>query len=462
MKNFEQEAKNRLNQYNSPVDTDRLWAGIDESLRGKKRRRIAGWWWWAGACLLAGTALAAYFSNTNTDAGQHTTDPAVTPQAPSAQYNPAAIAHTGENSNTPSAVYIPDLANTTPISNHPSKVPTPANRHSVDEKEKAFSPVNQALPEHQVPGASATGIAPQTNASAAPTKDLFTALLQPTIEKTTVVAQLQGILLLPVNKQSGDLPKPDTKKVECFNWKTKPRWHLGLYGTGGYPIKNLTTQNEEFADLTADRKQTEKVLEAVGGGFYAGIHFKNKWLVESGLDFLRINERFTRTNTTVDTIGKTLIVSYIVNAPGDTTFTQGESYIVQTTIASRKTYNHYSTLNLPVAVGYEWSISRRFSAQIKAGTAINLHFQQKAEIATSDQQSILYQNGQPATDYPFRARLGVIPFAEFGMRWSFADRMSLCGSVYYRYFVQPFSVATGPVEQRYQLAGARIGLQYQL
>lgn len=462
MKNFEQEANDRLNHYNSPVDADRLWAGIDASLRGKKRRRIAGWWWWAGASLLAGMALAAYYSANLPGPTQHFTTPTVTPQLQNNPNNSTAIARLDARPNSQSTPM--NERQQSPSSNAvlPQKPIMPNYHNGNPEKEKAFSPVNQALPEHQVPGASATGIDTQTSASAAPTKDQFTAPLQPTIEKTTVVAQLPGIQFLPVNKQFGDFPKPDTKKVECFSWKTKPRWHLGIYGTGGYPIKNLTTQNEEFANLTADRNQTEKVLEAVGGGFYAGIHVKNKWLVESGVDFLRINERFTRINTTVDTIGKTLIVSYIVNAPGDTTFTQGESYIIQTTIASRKTYNHYSTLNLPVAVGYEWSMGRSFSAQIKAGAAINLLFRQKAEIATSDQQSILYQNGQPATDYPFRARLGVIPFAEFGMRWSFTDRMSLYGAVHYRYFVQPFSVSTSPVEQRYQLAGARIGLQYQL
>lgn len=461
MKNFEQEAKNRLNHYDSPVDTDRLWAGIDDSLRGKKRRRIAGWWWWAGACLLVGTALVAYYSNTNTDAGQHTTDPAVTPQAPSAQNNPAAIAHTGENPNTSSAVYIPDLANTAPISNHPSKAPTPANRHGVDEKEKVFSPVNQALPKQQVSGASATGVMTDVGAPIS-IEQQNTEVSSPLFKKETNIALLPGTSPLSIKIISGNAPQLNTQKVECFSWKTKPRWHIGAYGTGGYPLKKLTAQNDEFADLTADRNQTEKVLEAAGGGFYAGIRFKNKWLVESGVDFLRINERFTRTNTRVDTIGKTLIISYIVNAPGDTTFTQGESYIVQTTKASRKTYNHYNTLNLPVALGYEWAMGQHFSANLKAGAAVNLHFSQKAEIATGNQQSILYQNGQPATDYPFRARLGVIPFAEFGMRWSFADRLSLCGAVHYRYFVQPFNIATNPVEQRYQLAGARIGLQYQL
>ena len=203
MKNFEQEAKNRLNQYNSPVDTDRLWAGIDESLRGKKRRRIAGWWWWAGACLLVGTALVAYYAVNDHGSTQHPANPAAAPQ--SVQNNQQALAHASENTNSPNVVFNTDPIIPSPIANHTPKAPTPGSRRSVYEKEQTFTPVNQALPKQQVSGASATGVMTDVGAPIS-VEQQNTVVSSPLFKKETTIALLPGTPPLSVKNISGNAP----------------------------------------------------------------------------------------------------------------------------------------------------------------------------------------------------------------------------------------------------------------
>jgi hypothetical protein len=64
---FEEGLKSGVNNHNSKIDTDQLWANIQEK---KRRKRPFLFWWWTGGALLltAGTAIAIYFMqyhNTN-------------------------------------------------------------------------------------------------------------------------------------------------------------------------------------------------------------------------------------------------------------------------------------------------------------------------------------------------------------------------------------------------------------
>lgn len=57
---FEEGLKSGVNNHNSKIDTDQLWANIQEK---KRRKRPFLFWWWTGGALLltAGTAIAIYF-----------------------------------------------------------------------------------------------------------------------------------------------------------------------------------------------------------------------------------------------------------------------------------------------------------------------------------------------------------------------------------------------------------------
>lgn len=460
MEDFEKYAADRLRNHPSPLDTDRLWAGIEADLRPKKRRPLAFWWWLTA--LGMGAALAGLFfawpsgGETKSPVGKPSAgNPVATlPAPPTAPASQAATSFPAHPAPAPNAPTHQNQAATTETSR-------PATR-PIDSKSSRATAANSLIfneKESQTPGIAQ----PETTAQ------------QPVFAKKTAApradfwmdfAQLPMPGGGPVASENERGIQPDQiapPEDECYRFNgggLRLRPYLLAYGGAHLPMRKLTTDDPEFEAAAEARRQTETVLEAVSAGGAVGLHLTRNVFAEAGAEWLRVTERFDWSRTTRDTLGKFVTTGFLVNAPGDTTFYLDSVVIVRTTATRKQTFNRYTFVNLPLAVGYSWRPGARLGVFAKAGVALNLAFQQRGELLDNQGEPQRFDSRDTTAGHPFRSKIGLAPFAAVGLRYSLSPRLDLLGEARYQQHLTDVTAPDYPLRQRYALFGLNVGLRW--
>ena len=495
MTDFEKYARQELNQYESPVDTERLWGAVEQAIQPGQRRPKALWFWWIGLGLLLGTGAAGYWwAVRNTPATPAGEKIEMEKTSPVAGVSPNGLPSAG--SAAPSSPL---------VSPNPSPSPTgkgavaytatpPLTKNSGD-GHGAGTPASLSVGRNAANSSKGTvthtarppftengGDGPEAGTTAIgpvegnPTTGPFSAAARRGAEAYTAPLPLRGNRLediavhttapFPVGEGLGLTQGPafhPSDQTGCSKWGKKSafRPYFGVYGGALYPLKSLKDKTTEFEYLVNARRATETVLEGVTAGGYLGLQHWNGLSLEAGLEYQRMNERFDQTTVIKDTIGQIAVTGIIVNAPGDTTFIQDSIFVTQETRTVKQTYNNYRFLQLPLAIGYTWKTDGPWSPYVKIGAAINLRFGQKAEIISPDGTSEKYVSEDAGrADYPFRTRIGLSPFVQAGLRYRLGAHLSLFGELRYVHPGSGISAAAYPVEQRYRLPGANVGMHW--
>lgn len=454
MTEFEKNARQQLHRYASPVDSGRLWAQIEQDLQRDKRRPKLFWISLLGMGLFV-AAVAAWYLNM----GNVAPAPQPAPAPPSRfHHSPVATNSPGNPGNQAPPVSTRAVPGERAIS--------VASGHPFSEKQpgRAGSPAGRLFdytaPLHTLP-------------VAAPPTPQASVLIPATDERRQEASTMKHPATLPalpiLNKP---LPLPSKEifpaagagKTDCPRWRKNRgvRLYAGLYGGAQYPLKTLTAKTAEFDGLAQRRTDTETVLEGVSVGGYLGLKHWSGISLESGLEYNRLAERFDLKSIRTDTIGRIGITGVIVNAPGDTTFIQDSVFVVEETRSVKQTFNSYRFLQLPIALGYEWSKSDRWSFYVKAGAALNLRFRQKAEMINANGVPEKFVSESPRPGYPFRSGIGLSPFVNLGTRYRLANGLGVFAEVRYMRHSRDITTTNYPVRQRYDLPGVNLGIQIHL
>ena len=299
-----------------------------------------------------------------------------------------------------------------------------------------------------------------------PSDEALTTILNPSDDSNPSNGALPAPVLLPTLLQELAIAnKPDISsntKTGCSDWSKGPAFkpYFGVYGGAQYPVKTLQAKEPEFENIVADRQETETILEGIAAGAYFGVKHRSGVFAEGGLEYNRINERFDRTTLRTDTIGKIAVIGIIVNAPGDTTFISDSIHILQETRTMKRTYNNYRFLQVPLALGYDWQPNNRWSLYGKAGVAVNLRFQQKAEIINLAGLPDKYVSEKAGAGYPFRSKISLSPFVNAGARFRLTDHLSVFGELRYLHHTSEITADDYPVRQQYKLPGMNVGAHW--
>lgn len=436
MRNFEEIAKHALQQGKAPVDTDRIWNQIDQTLRPDRKRNYLLPW-------LSAVALAVGVWQLGTAFVQPV------PTSSQKENNPLSI----DNHN--SIQESKQIQTNNSINQPITKTNAPINQSGkMNQNVKpipAIDAANYTIDHFEISNSQSFNIVENT----APTFN----------RNTNVLSNLMGLNIMSIpqlNKMNFTIHQaaiPKTK--ECFEWKQRPGFYVGAYVGGGYPIKNLNAKKTEVQGLLQSRKGTESQLESWEAGGFFGVKLRHGIRFETGLEYQRLNEKFELNTTRFDTVGKIITTGFIIKAPGDTMWIQELKDVVEETKTSKKVFNNHTYFHIPIAIGYDFPSKQNYHFYAKVGALINVSVSNKVTMYNELGKPVTYDSRNVGTDFPFKSNIGLTPFLSGGCRIPLMNKLDATGEVQVKW-IHDISRTDYAIGQSYLAPSLRIGVQWDL
>jgi hypothetical protein len=184
------------------------------------------------------------------------------------------------------------------------------------------------------------------------------------------------------------------------------------------------------------------------GGSYTKV-FKNGLSLREGLNYSQINEWFTAAKNNSFTI-------YSIDQAGDT---------LGKTITYKVTHNHYSTLDIPLTIGYEFALDKdnRFVANVNAGAIINIFSWQNGDVLDTANNTVhITTSSANYSPYLFKTVMGVGFISNISLYYKLSDNFSIVAEPYFRYNFQPMTQNTSSFSEKYTTIGLHVGIRIDL
>lgn len=497
--------KETLHNYESPVDAEALWQAVKPP-----RRRSVIWWWITGALLLllsaggwfwldhadvsssdvvgmegssgdVSTEVRVKESRTNDPVAGNSPDHSTVAELPAAQESQPMTTQTLRKPTETTTLNERENRNIAIPGDHTDKAKTLSQASSVTQPvEDSSSPrtepyrmaeqtvtprTEQVLSDDKLPSISEDE---STVASAdLPTKNTeATVVNEPTdkeedLQQSSAPVSGDPVDLLPTlalglsstpakplpSVESGEVPSPRVKR------KVSP-WSAQLSG-GLYRLSRSFTMNDSLPHEQLDfRRQTEQPLEAISAELSLVYEHPSRFRLRTGLGWTSINTVF-ETNQMSSQIDTVIGIQAIYLSPaGDTTTVEGPIAAYQTIAYRKKHYNRIQHWDIPVLVGYQWSVGS-WQLLIEGGVRFNLTQSVSGEVLDPELNRIDLSESNR-----FRSRLGLSYQAGVGVGYALSPRLSVRADMNLRYFPQDFTPASAAIGERYQLLGGQLGVQY--
>lgn len=224
--------------------------------------------------------------------------------------------------------------------------------------------------------------------------------------------------------------------------------YIEAYAGPDYAIRILSdTGNSEYLKR---RKESTKFSSAFSAGLRYTRVFSNSMSVRAGINYSQINEKFTFSQ------GNVVQITYIIGTNGDTL----GSF---TTVGTRykTTTNKYNSFDIPLAMGYEIG-NGKWHANINAGVVVNVYSWQKGDVLDTAYKPVSITTGKASSPYQFKTNAGVGFIGGVSVYYKLNDRIHLMAEPYFRYNLSPMNKDNITLKQKYQTAGIRLGIRFDL
>lgn len=172
-------------------------------------------------------------------------------------------------------------------------------------------------------------------------------------------------------------PPTDTLKLKLkfkleMDWQKQVPFQISTELSGGYGTNFLLQQSSQNRDWQDLRQRQETPLDAVSAQFLLRADLGKRLFVASGIGFWQWTDR--RRSGQVDSSFTKIIAGQVVKIIryADGTEEKILSDTVQATVNHRSTaieYNRYRRFEIPVAVGWRFFPSKKWSLETSAGVA---------------------------------------------------------------------------------------------
>ena len=476
-----------ITNYQSALDINEIWAAIEPQVdeinaQRKKKRKPIFIYWLSGALLLIGLATASifFFRGAQTQASEATLNslpnkdnqttitavsdktnlienqtveavvPTETEKNKALPTTAASIELTKKNSSKQdkklvektSEVILPtatNLSNTTPPTVTP-KVTAPKN----------YIASNQVLPVQR----------PQK-------------AINNTSNFETAGPAMTSLSKLPATKIGLKVPTTELPELNFSIKNNKSQLPLPLYVEkptfsiefqAGISSVNRTLSstgiNNPMIDTLLNLRNTfEAPLEALHANLLINAHFPSGFYVSSGVAFTQISEVYsnnsTQFNTVIDSMG---IQKRIVNITGDTIDVIGPVATTVTSTFSKRFYNTYRMVDIPVFIGYQYDFGD-WKTDFSLGVFANLFLATEGRIPNTPTTDLdLSTNG----DDVYRTRVDYSLQFGIGVSKPITEKLSIRINPTLRYYSRNFIKEDFGLSQRYLLFGGTVGLRMDL
>ncbi|HEX8461542.1 MAG TPA: hypothetical protein VF623_08935, partial [Segetibacter sp.] len=283
----------------------------------------------------------------------------------------------------------------------------------------------------------------------------------------TLTQSPQGSNLVKLKEEStkaAPILQPDTAKSLTMpaiaagkkkDQKKKPLY-FELLVSPDYTIKTAAKDinNEAFLSRK-DSSETRQISFTTG--FRISKSFGSHFLVKTGLQYSKINEKFSFRTENEKIQTNVIITRTLPNQAGNLITVADTSKIDQVGYRIKTTYNHYHRLDLPIILGYELA-NNNWKAAVNGGAIFNITSWQEGEILTPNQTYSFNKD----TAGIFRKNVGVGLYLSFSYIKPIARRLDFFAEPYFRYNLSPMTNSTSAVKEKFHLAGVHFGIRFKL
>ena len=249
------------------------------------------------------------------------------------------------------------------------------------------------------------------------------------------------------------------KKVDCYNNWNGDRSKISILPFVGLEfVTNDQSRTEtSMTDYLNLRRNTMKFLEVKKAGILLKYNVTPHLYAKVGFEYDQINEKFESivisSSEKVDPDG---IIAYRLTMEGDTIPVIGPVTTTIISTATWKKYNKYHSFNIPVIVGYEAPISKRWDYFTEAGIFYNLRFNYEGKLLDTNNEVVSGENF-------YLNKTGISVYGGAGLRFNINKRWSVFGAGSYKYNLATINNADiNPIKQNLGLAGFAIGAEIRL
>lgn len=263
-----------------------------------------------------------------------------------------------------------------------------------------------------------------------------------------------SLVLLPSRQATIDNPIKE-EELACAKFEETRIWtsSIDVMVSPDIVTRTLEPVNPQFADYASARNATESFRY----GFSAGVRFSTTspsgFAVRSGLNFSQINEQFTYESEQEERI--TVTTAYGPNGQ-----VIGRDTVVDFVSTQRFSNNRYSTVDIPLLIGYEFPAGSKCQISVNGGTFINMLFTQNGEfLSPSTFEPVTFSGDRPDTYQAFRNRLGLAFYGSLGVTYRLNDQFDILVEPHIRWRPQSVTVPGYVLDQRYFTSGLFIGFR---
>ncbi len=249
-------------------------------------------------------------------------------------------------------------------------------------------------------------------------------------------------------------------RVDCYDNWTADRSKFSILPYVGIDLvtnDRSRTDTAEPDEYLITRQSTMQFLEVLKAGALIKYNLNPNVYVKAGVEYDQIREKFESTLVTQDQIfDPETIIAYRIDMEGDTipVLGPGTMQVIRTTVW--KKYNKYHSFNIPIIIGYEAPISKRWDYFGEAGIFYNVRFSYEGTLLDTNNEVVSGENF-------FLNQTGVSLYGGAGARFNINKRWSVFTNASYKYNLASINNQDfNPIRQNLGLAGISIGAEIRL
>ena len=259
---------------------------------------------------------------------------------------------------------------------------------------------------------------------------------------------------------NSNIKLPECPEIEKNAAGNKKYWEV--YAGPDYAFENYKSYGDTAsANYLEKRKASTKFASAFSAGVRYTKVFNNGTSVRAGMNYTQVNEKFIYFNPNEIKYVTVITTRVVIRAPGDTIYINDTLQYQQTGTRTKTTYNRYRTIDIPLVIGYELG-NGKIHANINAGVIINIYSWYKGDVLDSLYQPVTITTGKGNSIYQFKNNIGVGFIGSVSLYYKMTDNLRFLLEPYFRYNLSPMSKQNLNLQQKYNIAGLRAGVRFDL